>query len=627
MIAAQRRRAHAACRNRATARPFRITPWENLMNCRFLAALSFLAAACVQAAPVWLEVSPPRSAFVYAGVTTPGGVQLLGGSYYDLYGRTTPAAAWQLWDGPGEVWSFARDTGGRIYAGGQAGLVARSDDQGASWQHSFFPCSPCFAAVDFVSVTPSGALIASLSGGETYRSTDRGLSWALTSNGLPSLYVRPDVAASSNGILYAVGDSRLNFSTDDGASWQLDPLFSRWQQVEALPANELLLSDEYGELWRRSAGGSLSQSGLGQVSSRIRVLYHAADGRWLAATDSGIYRAEANLATWTAVGPGVLGVRQFLPQPGGGVLAIGSRGIARSDAQFQNWQEDMNGVSAPLLAGIVAAGNSLFASTINGEVFRSDDGAASWSRSLAGLPTCGLDTLARLDNGRLLVVCSWSHYLTYTSTDDGASWTLLSSLPVVDAAVSASASVAVALRSGTGLWRSVDGGTNWTRSNQSFDAESPAQLVRGGDGALWVRTSTALYRSTDLGASWQPAGSGLASPATQTLWPVSSGVLSFGPTQAYRYSGASWVPFGDAYSAAPDNVLETGGNILLTRSDALLLGSAASGQWRRISSRGLSLEDFARTTDGRVFAIGPYFYGAVYQLSDDRLFADTFDKP
>lgn len=597
------------------------------MNCRFLALLSFLAAACVQAAPVWVEATAPRSAFVYAGLTTPGGVQLLGGSYYDLYGRNSPAAAWQLRDGPGEVWSLARDPGGRIYAGGQSGLVARSDDEGASWQYSFFPCSPCFAPVDFIDVTPSGALIASLSGGETYRSTNRGLSWILTSGGLPTLSMRPDIAASSNGTLFAVGDSQLNFSTDDGASWQIEPVFSRWLQVEALPANELLLSDRDYGLWRRSAGGSLSQSGLGQVPGRVSLLYHAADGRWLAATDSGIYRTEANLATWTSVGSGVLGVRQFLPQPGGGVLAIGSRGIARSDAQYQNWQEDMNGVSAPLLADIVAAGNSVFASTINGEVFRSDDGAVSWSRSHAGLPVCGLDTLARLDNGRLLVVCSWSHYVTYTSVDNGASWALLSSLPAVDAVVSASTGVAVALISGTGLWRSVDGGANWTRSNQSFDAESPAQLVRGGDGALWVRTGTALYRSTDLGATWQPAGSGLASPATQMLWPVSSGVLSLGSAQAYRNTGASWSAFGDAYAAAPDSAIETGGTILLTRSSALLLGSAASGQWRRISSRGLSLEDFARTTDGRVFAIAPYFSGAVYQLSDDRLFADTFDKP
>lgn len=597
------------------------------MNYRILPVLFLLAASYVQAAPVWVEAAAPRSAYIYAGLTTPAGQQLLSGSYYGLYQRSSPAASWQLQDELGEIWSLARDAGGRLYAGGQAGLVARSDDEGASWQYAFFPCSPCFAPVDYVGVTPSGTLLASLSGGETYRSTNRGLSWALVNDALPALLVRPDVAATTGGTLYAVGDSLLKFSTDDGVSWDVEPGFSRWQQVEALPANELLLSERDNGLWRRSAGGSLSQSGVGQLPDRVSVLYHAADGRWLAATESGIYRAEASLAAWTSVGPGVIGVRQFLPQPGGGVLAIGARGVARSDAQFQNWQEDMAAVSAPLLSGIVASGSSLFAATINGEVFRSDNATASWSRSHSGLPVCALETLARLDNARLIAVCNRSQNSAYTSTDNAANWTALGSLPAVSTVVSASATVAVALRRYTGLWRSVDGGANWTRSAQSFDADSPTQLVRGGDGVLWVRTGTVLYRSADLGASWQPAGTGLASPGTQKLWPTSAGVLSFGATQAYRYGVSSWSAFGDPYAAAPDNATETGSDLLLTRSSALLLGSAATGQWRRLSSRGASLEHFARTTDGRVFAIQPYYYGTVYQLSDDRLFADTFDKP
>ena len=488
------------------------------------------------------------------------------------------------------------------------------------------PCSvPCTAV--YVTVTPSGAVIAADEYGAAYRSSDRGLNWTLGSGGVPSLQAPLDIAAGTNGTLYAVGSSVLFTSSDDGASWQSIIDMGSWLQVEALPANELLLSHSTSGLWRRSAGGSYSQAGLGQIPETIRRLYHATDGRWLAATDAGIYRAEASLAAWTLVGPGIAGVAAFLPQPGGGALAAGPRGAARSDAQLQNWQEDMNGMRSALLSDVVAAGSSLFAAAFGGEVFRSDDGAASWVRRQAGLPVCTLAALARLDNGRLLASCSRSPNATFTSMDNASSWAQLATLPYVDTIVSANSTVAVALKNYTGLWRSTDGGASWTRSSQSFDTESPIQLVRASDGALWVRSSAALYRSTDLGASWQPAHTGLATPGTQSLWPVADGLLSLGQSQAYRYSGGGWSAFGSPYSTAPSSAVQVGAQILLTGGSVQLLGDAASGNWRRIASASPYLGGFARTSDGSLFAVARFAASPIWKLSDDRIFADTLDRP
>lgn len=594
------------------------------MNCRSLPLLLVFAAASAGAAPVWQPAVPPAAAAVYAGMTTASGRQLLGGSWSGLYFRNSAAAAWQKINSVNSTWSLARDAGGRLYAAGEGAMVARSDDDGQNWTYGFLPC--CTLAA-YVAVTPGGAVVAADYDGTTYRSTDRGVTWTATSGGLPTLG-GTDVAASTSGTLFAVGDSNLVTSTNDGATWQSIAGMGNWLQVEALPSNELLLGRSDG-LWRRSAGGSYTQIAAAQVTSRVGALYHAADGRWLAATDAGIYRGEANLATWTLVAAGVVGVREFLPQPGGGALAVGVRGVARSDAQFQNWQDDLSGLREPLLSGVALSPSSVFVATPSGEVFRSDDGAATWTRRQAGLPLCQLNYLARLDNGRLFAICNRTSSAAYTSVDDGVSWSLQNATPRFDGIVSASASVVLALQSNVGLWRSTDGGASWTRSAQAFDAESPRQLMRAGDGALWVRTNAGLYRSVDTGASWPAAGGGLATPGSQTLWPVASGLFSLGNAQAYRYNaaGGNWSAFGDTYSSAPQYAVGPGTDILLGTGNAQLVGDAATGRWRRVENGNPWFTAIAQAADGRVYGVALFDPVPLRSLTNDRIFASTGEQP
>jgi photosystem II stability/assembly factor-like uncharacterized protein len=589
-----------------------------------LALLLVLNAASAWAAPVWQPAVAPPAAAVYAGMTTASGRQLLGGSWRSLYFRDSAATPWQKIGGINSTWSLARDVGGRLYAAGEGAMVAHSDDDGQNWIYSFLPC--CSLAV-YVGVTPTGAVLAADYDGDTYRSTDRGVSWTPTSGDLPT-FSTVDVAAATNGTLFAVSDSQLVTSTNDGATWQFIAGMGNWLQVEALPSNELLLGRSDG-LWRRSAGGSYSQVAAAQVTTRVDALYHAADGRWLAATEAGIYRGEANLTTWALVGAGVVGVQEFLSQPGGGALAVGGRGVARSDAQFQNWQEDMNGLREPLLSGVALSASSVFVATPFGEVFRSDDGATTWTRRHAGLPPCYLNYLARLDNGRLFAVCNSTSSSTYTSTDDGASWSLQSAAPRFGGIVSASASVALALQNTVGLWRSTDGGATWARSAQAFDTQSPRQLVRAGDGALWVRTNAGLYRSVDAGASWPAAASGLATPGSQTLWPVANGVLSLGNAQAYRYdaAGGSWSAFGDAYSSAPQHAVGLGTDILLGTDSAQLVGDAATGRWRRVENRSRWFTAIAQAADGRAYGVALSDPVPLRTLTNDRIFASTSEQP
>lgn len=178
------------------------------MNCRSLSRLLVLplmvAAASACAAPVWQPAASPSAAAVYAGMTSASGRQLLGGSWSGLYFRDSAAAPWQKVSGVNSTWSLARDAGGRLYAAGDGAMVAHSDDDGQNWTYSFLPC--CTLAT-YVGVTPGGAVLATGSEGQTYRSTDRGVTWTLTSGGLPT-FSATDVAVATQRHLVRGGRQR-----------------------------------------------------------------------------------------------------------------------------------------------------------------------------------------------------------------------------------------------------------------------------------------------------------------------------------------------------------------------------------------------------------------------------------
>jgi len=591
---------------------------------RILAVLGIVFSGGAQADPLWRDASQPRSAHLYTGLTTPAGRQLIGGYYSGTYRRDTAASPWTFSETLNDTWSLARDAGGRTYAGGVAGMIAYSDNDGTSWQFNFLDCSPS-CPVDLVWPTPSGAIIAAVSGGPTYRSTDRGLTWNPTTGGVPTMSVKPDIAARTDGTLVSVGSSYLTTSTDNGASWNSTFDMGEWLTVEPLPSNELLLGRSDG-LYRRSAGGVVTQLAAAQITGRVSNLYRTSDGRWLVASEAGIWRGDANLATWTLVGPGIVGVMAFVPQAGV-VLAIGVQGVMRSDAQFQNWQEDMNGMAHAAVAEIAAAGSRLFVATYGGEVFRSDDGAATWQRSHAGLPAVPIK-LVRLDNGRLFALADRSSAATYSSVDNGTTWSLQTLSPAFKELLPVNATTAIAIERSAALWRSIDGGATWTRSPQAFDTQYPSNLVRGQDGVLWLRANTGTYRSVDLGATWQSASAGLPSPNSPNLWPVANGVLSFSNTQAYRYDtgSATWVAFGDAYTGTPAYAMMQNGKIVVDGYSGLLVGEVATGRWRRVA-QGTSTNRVTALADGRIYGLSSYYVNSIRQLSDDRLFAGGFERP
>lgn len=85
-----------------------------------------------------------------------------------------------------------------------------------------------------------------------------------------------------------------------------------------------------------------------------------------------------------------------------------------------------------------------------------------------------------------------------------------------------------------GIFRSGDGGHNWTESSTGFSKSANDFAVIGTD--LYVAlTDSAIYKSSDNGASWQPYHLGLTLPLTVTCLQVTGNYLIAGDNNTNVY--------------------------------------------------------------------------------------------
>ena len=184
------------------------------------------------------------------------------------------------------------------------------------------------------------------------------------------------------------------------------------------------------------------------------------------------------------------------------------------------------GAAVTALARSETAPGRVYAGVVDGGVFRSDDGGASWSAATAGLPNGGggpvLGWRLALDPAAPSTVYAASEDGVYRSDDQGQSW------HPVHAAFSRArgAETALALPGGAvlvglsdfvdGLWdgllRSPDEGATWATVRDGFAALGLDELVPDprNTGVLHALSFDGrVWRSPDAGADWSAAGGGL----------------------------------------------------------------------------------------------------------------------
>lgn len=154
-------------------------------------------------------------------------------------------------------------------------------------------------------------------------------------------------------------------------------------------------------------------------------------------------------------------------------------------------------------------------------IFRSTDAGNTWT-GLAAAPSGESygDILVDPGNSQTLYTGTLgSDHQTrlYRSLDGGMNWslgqTLASSCLPSFAPGTATGSALAAC--GTTLWRTADSGQSWQSVTVPFS--QPTRLARGAGGALWAYGPTTLFRSNDSGATWQATGHALPCPGMNAL--------------------------------------------------------------------------------------------------------------
>lgn len=228
-------------------------------------------------------------------------------------------------------------------------------------------------------------------------------------------------------------------------------------------------------------------------------------------------------------------------------LVLSTRsGIYRSTDGAATWTM-VQGGSFQTIKSVAGNGRLLYASTYsNSQIFRSQNFGATWTAvpSSSGLPSsnaCVRSELATTaaDTNYVYAIFGASNnglFGVYKSTNKGVTWTQMQGATpnLLDWSTNGSGSGGqawydltlaaspvnkdVLLCGGVNVWRSVNGGANWSLSGHWWGgggapfvhADHHALVFKPGTTEVWAGCDGGMYKSPDAGLSWSSQNAGLA---------------------------------------------------------------------------------------------------------------------
>jgi photosystem II stability/assembly factor-like uncharacterized protein len=483
------------------------------------------------------------------------------GTNSGLFRTTDNGASWTLiptgLSGPAAslvALALDKSSPSTIYAGSNVATVGQNTsiviglDGGASWSPSMLPT---MATPSTIALDPNGVLYVGTSfvGGGVFRSPDRGQTWSPMSMGLGTsivdsitidpavptrlfagtavgLYVSSDSAAtwnevdgglpagrgpvvfSSNAIYAAVGPQIFK-SSDNGGTWAAASNGLSPRPVLSLSNNNNKLSAGTagpGVFTSGNGGNTWTAGNTGLRGSIIRAVASVPGHLWVGTHANGAAHSVDRGATWAQSDAGVdVEVMLIDPATPATVYALADRKLVKSTNTGATWSEQSNGLDSgvDLLALAGSMPSRLYAGACFNNVFRSDNGGASWAPTASDVQGLCLRTIAVDPTNPDFVVAAGDS--TFVSTNGGTAWTQRTSLP------SGSTVEAVAIDPGTprhiyagmeaGLFVSSDDGVTWMPALLTAGAVADVE-VNPATHAVYAVTSSLVVRSTDFGASW-----------------------------------------------------------------------------------------------------------------------------
>ena len=170
--------------------------------------------------------------------------------------------------------------------------------------------------------------------------------------------------------------------------------------------------------------------------------------------------------------------------------------------------------------------------------------------------------------------------LTWTAARNGIPPTLNSPFQAtVLSSVTSTASAVFATGIATGIYRSTDGGANWTYVGNGLGGAGARDIVALTNGTLFARVNeNSLFRSTDNGDSWVNVAASLNQGNITSVATDGTRVFAFASTQKLLESTDGGNSFSIVDGGTPPRCgLPTGGTSRSTRTRRCTLPTPSSG--------------------------------------------------
>ncbi len=372
---------------------------------------------------------------------------------------------WSLLLDSGNVLSFTSvfSTDSALFVCVSGKGLLRSTDDGISWNYS----NQGLSLVNLNYVLQSGNFVYCSGFGKVFRSDNFGNNWIETSDGLPQSTIS-SMVLNSGEIFACMSGAGLYSSTNSGASW-----IDHNQGFAGREVNSIVETDDYmiactndNSIFRSSDNGlnwTLSANGLPAGSkNRMRIK----DGILFCAASDNVYLSSDQGDSWSSIGP-VSADYIDMAVSGPFVCAITYNKLYRTSNNGTSWELAQSGIHSNYQFSHISATSGEMFVTGSNSVYRSTNSGSNWSSITPPDPN--------------------SHYINQFARCGNALYASSESM---------------------GLFRSVNNGTNWTKVNLGTGSGA-AHSVFSNQCILFAGHDNGISYSYNNGISWQLMNEGL----------------------------------------------------------------------------------------------------------------------
>ncbi len=239
-------------------------------------------------------------------------------------------------------------------------------------------------------VSKGNLLFSSTHGGGVFVSSDDGLTWTESDNGLS---IKTVTALTANDSMLFAGNfyGGIFRSSDNGYSWSklTTPIFS---EIRSLLAVGTTIFAGTNGLYRSTNNGN-NWTEIKTLSGRyINALYQK--GTTLFAGGSGVFRSTDNGSNWSKIQSGIQDTSTFdFTSVGNTIFALANWSISSTSNNGTSWKSVSNPISqGSPLSCLESSGSVLFTGTFNG-VYYSTNSGVSWIEANTDLTDKDINTL------------------------------------------------------------------------------------------------------------------------------------------------------------------------------------------------------------------------------------------